>query len=117
MTWNNISVAEMYWFLGILLKMSLLAGDVEGYKSLRYLLTQVNISPTCQIEVKDYTALAGKYMQFRRFIQIRAAFHLESTGNKLDNKCHQSRYGIQNEILHQNIVYYLGENYPLMNSN
>ncbi len=50
----------MYSFLGILLKMSILAGDVEGYKSLCYPLTYVNISPTSQIEVKDYTGCAGK---------------------------------------------------------
>ncbi len=85
----------MYRFLGILLKMSLLTGDAEGYKSLWYPLMHVNISPTCQIEVQDYTGRAGKYRQYRNFVQIRTAFHLESTDNKLDNKCHQIRYGIQ----------------------
>ncbi len=34
-------------------------------------------------------------MQFRRFAQIRAAFHPESAENKLDDKCHQIRYGLQ----------------------
>ncbi len=86
---------EMYRFLGLLLKMSLVAGDVEGYKSLWYPLMHVNISPTCQIEVEDYPGWAGKYMQFRRFAQIRAAFHPESAENKLDDKCHQIRYGLQ----------------------
>ncbi len=86
----------MYRFLGILLKMSLLTGDVGGYKSLWYPPTHFNISPTCQIEVQDYNGWAGKYMQYWRFVQIRGTFHPESTDNKLDNKCHQIRYGIQN---------------------
>ncbi len=95
MMWKNISVTEMYRFLGILLKMSLVGGNVEGYKSLWYPPTRINISPTCQIDVSDYPGWAGKNMLFRRFVQIRVAFHPESTKNKLDDKCHQIRYALQ----------------------
>ncbi len=59
--WKNILVKEMYRFLGILLKMSLVSGDVEGYKSLWYPPSHINISLTCQIKVKDYPGWAGKY--------------------------------------------------------
>ncbi len=51
----------------------------------------------CQIEVNDYPGWDGHYMQFRRLVPIRAEFHPESTDNKLDNKCHQIRYGIQKQ--------------------
>ncbi len=70
--------------------MSLFSGDVEGYKSLWYPSSHINIS-----QVKDYPGWAGNYMLFRRFAQIRAAFHPESTNNKLDDKCHQIRYSMQ----------------------
>ncbi len=63
MLWQNISVTEMYWFLGILLKMSLLTGKVEGFKSLKYLPMHVNMFPTCKIEVNDYPKWTENYMQ------------------------------------------------------
>ncbi len=52
MVWKNISMTVVYMFLGILLKMSF---DVEGYISLWYSPTNINISPTCQIKVNDDT--------------------------------------------------------------
>ncbi len=95
MLWRNMLVTEMYRFLGILLKKSLIGGDVKGYKSLWYPTTHTNISPTCQIEVDDYPIRAGKSMQFPRCEQIRASFHPQTIYNKLDNKCHQIKCGIQ----------------------
>lgn len=61
MLWKNISVTEMYRFLGILMKMYLLTGNEKGYKSLWYPSKHVNVSATCQIKVNDYTWWVGNY--------------------------------------------------------
>ncbi len=60
-----------------------------------YSTTHINILPICQIKVDDYPGWAGKFMQFRKFVQIQAFFHPQTTKNKLDDKYHQIRYGIQ----------------------
>ncbi len=65
------------------------------FKFFWYLINHINIPPTCQIGNDDYPGWAGKYMQFRRFAQIRASFHPQTTDDKLNNQCHQIRYGIQ----------------------
>ncbi len=82
MVWVNILVKEMYRFLQSLLKMSLVSGDVEGYKSLWYPPSHINISPTCQIEVKDYPGWTGNYKSFRRFVQIQAATKQQMSPNQ-----------------------------------
>lgn len=79
----------------MLLKMSLIAGDINRYQWLMYPPLYIKLSPICQIEVKDYAGWAGNDMQFRRFVHISAAICPESTNNKLDDKCHQIRYGQQ----------------------
>ncbi len=62
--WFFNSIAEMHRFLGILLKMSLISSDVDGLKSLWYLLTCATISPTCQFEIKDYPCWNKRYDLF-----------------------------------------------------
>ncbi len=69
---------------------------VTNICGIQYPTNHINISLACQIEVDGYPGWAGRYMQFRRFAQIRTSFHPQTTDNKLDNKCHQITYGIQN---------------------
>ncbi len=86
-------------FLGILPKMSVILRDDKGYdKSFYYPPSNINILPTCQVEVKDYPGWADNYSSFRRIVQISDAFHPESANNKLEDKCNQIRYSIQKLI-------------------
>ena len=81
MKWTNISVPEMYRFLGILLKISIMEGDGGGYtayysKSNKRLFTGDHRSGSW-IDVEDSAGWAWKYMMLGQFKQIRAAFHPE----------------------------------------
>ncbi len=97
--WMNISVAKMYQFLGILLKMSLISLDVNSFKSLWYPLTHATISPTCQFEIKDYPSWTKWYLSYSRFSQIRAAFHPESETSQERDRRHQLRNAINTKQL------------------
>ncbi len=88
------SVDEMYHFLGILLKMFLISLDVNGFQSLWYLHTQVTLSPTFQLKIKDYPSWTQQYISYSRFVQIHAAFHPESRYKAEEDKCHQLRIAI-----------------------
>ncbi len=47
------SMYEMDQFLGIILKMSLISSDIDGFKSIWYPPSHVTISPSCQFKIKD----------------------------------------------------------------
>ncbi len=68
----NITIAEMYQFLGILLKMSLIFLVMNSFKSLWYSPTHASISPTCQFVIKDYpswTKIACLIQDFFKYVQ------------------------------------------------
>ncbi len=92
--WTRITVAEMYWFLGILLKMTLISSDINGFKSLWYPPTHALISPSCQYVIKDYPSWIKHYMSYSRFVQIRVTFHPENGTSQGRDICHQLRIGI-----------------------
>jgi len=72
--WKNISVEEMYCFLGITLCISLLVLDGGGYHAH---FRKKNIK-VCGEEVKGTKGFARKHMQLWRYKQMRSAFHRES---------------------------------------
>ncbi len=66
---TNVSIAEMYQFIRILLKMSLISLDVNGFKSLWYLPSHAMIAPTCQFKIKDYPSWTKQYMSYSYFFK------------------------------------------------
>ena len=72
--WKNISVEEMYCFLGITLRISLSPLDGGGYHAY---FRKKNVQ-VCGEEVKGTKGFARKYMHLWRYKQIRSAFHPES---------------------------------------
>ena len=93
--WKDVTIQEMYRFLGILLKMSLNPVDGGGYTAY-FQTTNVtyNLGPDVPpVEIEDSRGFAVKYMTLNRFRQIRGAFHPE---NKVaaaggGDKCYQFR--------------------------
>ncbi len=49
--WTNISMSEMYWCLGILLKMLLICTDIDCFK---LFLVPTNSCHNISFEIKDY---------------------------------------------------------------
>ncbi len=92
--WTNISVVKMYQFLGILLKMSLISSDINGFKSLWYPPTHASISPTCQFVIKDYPSWTKTlYVSFKICSNMCSIASRKWTSQERD-KCHQLRYVI-----------------------
>jgi len=95
--WRDISVEEMYHFLGILLRISLSPVDGGGYKT--YFSTRNKVivpsSNAAPLEITDSAGFASQFMKLERFQQIRGAFHPEDKASGLGgNKCYQIRYVI-----------------------
>jgi hypothetical protein len=92
--WDNITKAEMYRFLGIILRISMNERDSGGYKAY---FTQDNkvlhtgVGPGHEShEIPGTKGWASRYMSLRRFQQICAAFHPENVSAGLGgNKCYQ----------------------------
>lgn len=95
--WKDVSVEEMYRFLGIMLKMSLQPIDGGGYAAY-FRSSNVSINPggNATPKVIDGTARSlSHYMSLNRFRQIRGAFHPENkraAGG--GDKCYQVRHAI-----------------------
>lgn len=96
--WKDITTVEMYRFLGIMLKISLMPIDGGGYPAyFREGDVEVKYSNSHKARlIQDTKGFAYKYMSIRRFRQIRMAFHpedkdLAGTGG---DKCYQLRRAI-----------------------
>lgn len=92
--WCDISTTEMIRFLGILLKIGLCPRDGGGYrayfaKTLEVVYPGENLS---SIEITGSEGFAWRFMDLRRFQQIRGAFHPEDkTAGFGGDKCYQLR--------------------------
>jgi Transposase IS4 len=95
--WRSIKTAEMYQFLGIMLKISLSPVDAGGYVAYfsKSNLTIRYNSVEDPINVTDSKGFAQEYMSLGRFKQIRMAYHPEdkSRGDGGD-KCYQIRHAL-----------------------
>ena len=79
LVWNDITTEEMHHFLGILLRISITPMDAGGYKAYfskdNTKITFDRQIPGSTLELSDTAGFAHKYMDLRRFQQIRGAFH------------------------------------------
>ena len=90
-TFSDISTAEMHWYLGITLKISLAPIDGGGYTA--YFRTNEKI--ICGKTIKNSRGFAYHYMSLWRYQQIRSAFHPESrTAGLGGDKAHQLRTAV-----------------------
>jgi hypothetical protein len=86
--WHNIETSEMYHFLGIMLKISLLPVDGEGYNA--YFRKRNKV--VCGKIISGTKGFATEFMDITRFKQIRSAFHPENSEYaKGGDKCYQLR--------------------------
>jgi Transposase IS4 len=96
--WKDISTEEMYRFLGIMLKISLLPIDGGGYSAyFRKDDMQIEYSRHLPLQrIQDTAGFAHKYMTEGRFKQIRVAFHPEDKqmASGGGDKCYQLRRAI-----------------------
>ena len=93
--WVPISYGEMVRFHGILLRMSIDNRKVGGYET--YFSESCSNIQVTQTYVRNLHYLepwANKIMNFKRFKQIRAAYHHEKTRTSKGDKCWQIRYVI-----------------------
>jgi hypothetical protein len=93
--WTDVTIEEMYHFLGILLKISLTPIDGGGYKTYFMKTNKVIFvgGDTTPLEIKNSTGFASEFMQLERFQQIRGAFHPEDKSSGLGgDKCYQIRH-------------------------
>ena len=98
--WVDITTAEMYHFLGIILKISLAEMDAGGYVAYFSPGNRLIHTGWCRgsyktKELEGTKGFASDIMSLSRFKQIRAAFHPENkiAGNGGD-KCYQLRYAL-----------------------
>jgi hypothetical protein len=94
--WVNITTAEMFHFLGILLRISMEERDGGGYRA--YFRTDDKVLHTStgpngkSQPIPGTKGWAWRYMSLRHFMQIRAAFHPESKEAGMSgDKCYQLR--------------------------
>ncbi|CAB9519499.1 unknown protein [Seminavis robusta] len=93
--WEDISIEEMYRFLGIMLKISMFPVDDGGYeayfrKENKYISPGGGAQP---MEIYGSSDWAHQYMTLSRFKQIRGAFHPEDKSVGLGgDKCYQLRH-------------------------
>jgi Transposase IS4 len=96
--WKEITLAEMYRFLGILLKISLAPIDGGGYPAyFRDSDQKIAFGSNRGMQtIPDSKGFAQKYMSLARFKQIRQAFHPESKAMASGggDKCYQLRRAI-----------------------
>jgi hypothetical protein len=93
--WRNIRVEEMYWTLGMILKMSLINFHFGGIKN--YFVPLKRVYPTSQgVDVLglNTTEWYNRRFSYGRFIQIRAALRPEFGDSNISDKCHQLRTAI-----------------------
>eukprot|EP00797_Seminavis_robusta_P022319 Sro354_g124780.2 (640) ;mRNA; r:32565-34484 len=96
--WKDISVKEMFVFLGILLKISMSPTDGGGYRA--YFRKECETINYCNridpMPIKNSAGWAHEYMSLTRFKQIRAAFHPEDKDMAAgtSDKCYQLRRAI-----------------------
>ena len=98
--WKNITTAEMYVFLGIMLKISLAERDAGGYTAYfhgcdRDLHTTDLGGRGIKKTLPMTRGWALDYMSLNRYKQMRSAFHPENkdAGNGGD-RCHQIRHAL-----------------------
>jgi Transposase IS4 len=104
---SNITVEEMYHFLGITLRISLSPIDWGGYGA----YFAAGNRKVLGVEIAKTDGFARHYMTLNRYKQIRAAFHPEDriAGNAGD-KCYQLRHAINTLNQAANNSKYIGEN-------
>ena len=94
--WTDITIEEMYRFLGIMLRMSITPVDGGGYKSyfsIRNRKVSFSRHSLGDLEISDTAGFAHKYMSLQRFQQIRGSFHPEDKSVLSGgDKCYQIRY-------------------------
>ncbi len=90
--WRNIRVEEMYWTLGMILKMSLINFNFGGIRN--YFIPMKKVYPTSKgVDVLglNSTEWYNRKFSYGRFIQIRAAIRPEFGETNISDKCHQLR--------------------------
>jgi MATE family multidrug resistance protein len=94
--WKKITVAEMYRFLGLMLKISispLNLGGYEAYFSNKF--RTVTYDGIYKMDIDVNVGWAAKYMSLKRFRQVRRAFHPEHrAAAAAGDKCYQLRYAL-----------------------
>ena len=92
-TWSRISCGEMIRFHGILLRMSIDGRKVGGYETyFSQSKSYVQVTDRYVRKLPYLEPWASKMMTFKRFKQIRAAYHHEKTKSSNDDRCWQIRY-------------------------
>ena len=93
--WVLISIGEMMRFHGILLRMSIDGRKIGGYETyFSESKSYIQVLPNYVTKLDYLTPWASDIMTFKRFKQIRAAYHHESSKHDHDDKCWQIRYVI-----------------------
>ena len=91
--WRNITVEDMYHFLGIILKISMEERDSGGYTAYFRKIDKTLFADLDGQTTKTLPGSAGwawKYLSLACFRQIWSAFHPESkTAGKGGDKCYQ----------------------------
>jgi len=95
--WSDISIKEMYHFLGIMLKISLSTVDGGGYTAYFAPEDKVIYSDTGRhpkiIQIKNSAGWAQHTMSLGRFKQVCGAFHPEDrVASYGKDKCYQLRH-------------------------
>jgi hypothetical protein len=94
--WKKITIAEMYRFLGLMLKISispLNLGGYEAYFSNKF--RTVTYDGIYKMDIDVNVGWAAKYMSLKRFRQVRRAFHPEHrAAAAAGDKCYQLRYAL-----------------------
>jgi len=99
LVWKDISIDEMYHFLGIMLKISLSPIDGGGYSAYFATDDKVIYADTSRnpvtIQIKNSRGWAQDIMPLHRFKQIRGAFHPEDkVASYGKDKCYQLRHAL-----------------------
>ena len=95
--WEEITIEEMYRFLGIVLHISLSPVDGGGYKAY-FAKNDKEIVFNKKMEgrkISNSHGFANNIMTLRRFQQIRGAFHPEEKVINDNDKCYQLRHAIR----------------------
>jgi len=94
--WKNITIAEMFHTLGMILKMSLVNIRLSGLKVYFNPIKKLFISCDDVIDLKTIeTNWTDERLTYKHFLQIRPAIHPEEGVSEVGDKCRQLRAAIQ----------------------
>ena len=92
--WRNISLEEMVWFHGVILKMSIDNRSLGGYESYFETNMQVDLGLDYMVMLKNNPPWAALVFSINQFKQIRAAYHPKVGASSVRDICHQLRFAI-----------------------